>query len=165
MVEYINHPAYETIGFAASVNGAPAESFTGNYEYTKRKLDELDLENNILIAHNAQFDAAILAYRYNILPARMFCTAMGSRPYIVPHTDSMSLKNTTGYLGIGVKGTEVLNALGKRRADFTVDEMDKYMEYCRNDVDIMVPLYNYLIEDCAMPEEEQERRQEVSRQY
>ena len=36
--------------------------------------------------------------------------------------------------GIGQKGAEVLKALGKRRKDFTQQELRQYGEYCRNDV-------------------------------
>jgi DNA polymerase len=46
--------------------------------------------------------------------------------------------------GIGAKGTEVLNALGKRRADFTDEELSRYGDYCINDVELTYKLFGLM---------------------
>jgi len=46
--------------------------------------------------------------------------------------------------GIGTKGTEVLNALGKRRADFTDEELSRYGDYCINDVELTYKLFGLM---------------------
>ena len=45
---------------------------------------------------------------------------------------------------IGVKGTEVLDAKGKRRVDFTDEELDKYGDYCINDVELTYKLFGIM---------------------
>jgi DNA polymerase len=43
--------------------------------------------------------------------------------------------------GLGVKGNEVVNALGKGRLDFTPEELARYAEYCINDVELTHTLF------------------------
>ena len=45
------------------------------------------------------------------------------------------------YYEVGEKGTEVLNALGKRRLDFTEEELERYAQYCINDVELTYTLF------------------------
>jgi DNA polymerase len=56
-----------------------------------------------------------------------------------------SLKALAERYNLGVKGTEILNALGKRRLDFTDDELDSYGDYCINDVELTYKLFNRLL--------------------
>jgi hypothetical protein len=53
---------------------------------------------------------------------------------------------------LGEKGTEVVNALGKRRADFTDEELARYASYCINDVDLTYELFKCLAGDFPIPE-------------
>ena len=46
---------------------------------------------------------------------------------------------------VGVKGDEVLNALGKRRLDFTGEEISKYGDYCVNDVDLTHEIFTIML--------------------
>jgi DNA polymerase len=57
-------------------------------------------------------------------------------------TQSVSLANLSTLYGIGQKGTEVLDALGKHKQDFTKDEMDRYGQYCINDVELTHQLFH-----------------------
>lgn len=43
-----------------------------------------------------------------------------------------------------MKGEEVLNALGKRRVDFSFDQLHKYGEYCCNDVSLTWDIFNLM---------------------
>jgi DNA polymerase len=45
-----------------------------------------------------------------------------------------------------VKGTEVINALGKRRIDFTPQELARYGDYCVNDTELTYTLFNKLLD-------------------
>ena len=45
---------------------------------------------------------------------------------------------------MGVKGTEVVAAEGKRRKDFTKEELAAYGEYCKNDVDLTFKLWQQM---------------------
>ena len=58
-----------------------------------------------------------------------------------------SLKALASRYEIGEKGDEVINALGKRLADFSADDLDKYGAYCRNDVALTRRLFDILARD------------------
>jgi DNA polymerase len=54
--------------------------------------------------------------------------------------------------GLGEKGTEVIAAEGKRRQDFTKEELARYGEYCINDVELTYKLWKCL--SSAFPTDE-----------
>jgi DNA polymerase len=56
-----------------------------------------------------------------------------------------SLKALAERYGIGEKGTEVLNAIGKRRLDFGEAELARYGDYCINDVELTYKLFNKMV--------------------
>ena len=63
-----------------------------------------------------------------------------------------SLKALAKFYKLGVKGTEIENALGKRKSDFTKAQLDAYMEYCANDVELTYDLFKCLVRE--FPQEE-----------
>jgi DNA polymerase len=72
---------------------------------------------------------------------------------LVGANTSVSLKSLAEYFGIGEKGTEVVQALGKRRADFTPEELRRYGHYCVNDVELTRTLFDALV-DMGFPTDE-----------
>jgi DNA polymerase len=58
-----------------------------------------------------------------------------------------SLSALATYYGLGEKGTEVVNALGKRRVDFTAQDLAAYGEYCKNDCDLTLALSGKLYQN------------------
>jgi hypothetical protein len=44
------------------------------------------------------------------------------------------------------KGDEVVAALGKRRDDFTEEELERYGSYCRNDVELTYAIFQKMME-------------------
>jgi DNA polymerase len=63
-----------------------------------------------------------------------------------------SLAKLVQYYNLGEKGTEVLDAKGKRRADFSQAEIDAYGGYCINDVDLTYRLFQKLVPHFKLPE-------------
>ena len=61
--------------------------------------------------------------------------------------ETTSLKAVSEKYGIGQKGTEVVQALGKRREDFTPAELSRYGDYCVNDVDLTYKLFTIMAKD------------------
>jgi DNA polymerase len=55
-----------------------------------------------------------------------------------------SLAKASTYFGLGKKGTEVVNAIGKRRLDFQFSELHEYGNYCKNDVELTYALFKKL---------------------
>lgn len=143
---YIRDPQFEVIGFSYKIDQEPAKWVTGSNGEIAMALEELDIPNSYLICHNMAFDGAILAWRYNIMPKYYLDTLSMSRP-ITGLTVGGSLKALADKYGIGVKGIEVINALGKRRSDFTPGDLAKYGDYCNNDVELTWTLYNILKKD------------------
>ena len=141
--EYIRDPQFETIGVAVKRNNEPTEWFSGSKAQTKRWLDKWDWANSIAVAHNAMFDMAILNWCYAIRPKRIADTLSMLRAIDGPHAGNSLAKAVERY-GLGEKGTEVINALGKRRLDFTDEDLERYGEYCINDVELTQKLFEAL---------------------
>jgi len=140
---YIRDPQFQVIGFGYKVNDGETKWVTGTDEKIAMCLAALDIENSYLIAHNAAFDGAILSWRYGIKPKYYLDTLSMARP-ITGQTVGGSLAALAKKFGLGEKGTEVVKALGKRREDFSPEEMAEYGEYCKNDVQLTWNLYHIL---------------------
>ena len=149
--EYVRDPRFEAIGVSVKVDDEPAEWFSGTRKQTKAWLDRFDWANSIAIAHNAMFDMAIMNWRFDIRPKRIIDTLSMLRAIDGPDAGNSLAKAAERY-GLGVKGTEVVNALGKRRLDFTPEELAAYGDYCINDTEMTYKLAMKLLE--GFPKEE-----------
>ena len=140
---YVDDPRYETIGVAVKRNDEPTVWFSGTHEETKKWLKQFDWENSFALMHNALFDATILAWRFGIFPKVILDTLSMARAKHGVDAGGSLAKLAERY-GLGVKGTEVVDAMGKRRADFSEAELERYGEYCKNDVDLTYALFKQL---------------------
>lgn len=140
--EYIRDPRFEVIGVAVKVNNQPTEWASGTYREIKTWLRETFVWTDaFVLAHNALFDGAILSWRFDINPRGWLDTLCMGRALHGVEVGG-SLKALAERYGIGEKGTEVLNAIGKRRADFTPQELSRYGDYCINDVELTHKLFS-----------------------
>lgn len=131
--EYVRSPLFEAIGVSIKHNSGKTVWYP--QPEIERGLATVDWDNTFLLCQNTAFDAAILNWRYNRVPKRYLDTLCMSRA-LFPHDKSHSLAAQAKRFGIGEKGTEVANALGKRYKDFTAEELYWYGEYCVNDVEL-----------------------------
>ena len=138
--EYIRDDQFEVIGVAVKENKNDTVWFTGTHQEIKSFLDQYDFSNSFVVGHNMRFDGAILAWHFDIHPKGLMDT-MGMGQILHGLTESVSLKNMAILYNIGQKGTEVLDALGKHRADFRPNDLDNYGKYCINDVDLTYHLF------------------------
>ena len=139
--EYIRDPLFEVIGVSAKVNDGEAEWASGTHGELKAWLHQFDWENAMAIAHNAMFDGAILNWRFDIRPKVWVDTlCMGRALHGVEVSGSLAALAVRE--NVGEKGTEVLNALGKHRADFSPEQLARYGDYCINDVELTYKLFN-----------------------
>ena len=139
--EYIRDALFEVIGVAVKVDEGETQWFSGTMRGTKQWLDQFDWGNAVAIAHNAMFDMAILNWCFDIRPKRIVDTLSMLRALDGPDAGNSLAKAAERY-GLGAKGDEVVNALGKRRLDFTPQELGRYGQYCINDVEITRELFN-----------------------
>ena len=139
--QYIRDPKFEVIGVGVKVNDGPTDWYSG--ENPGRFLKSLNYRNRAILCHHTAFDGAILSWRFGIQPKFWFDTLSMARPL---HNLIVggSLKSLAAHYGLGAKGDEVIAAKGKRRKDFTPEELHAYGRYCCNDVDLTYNLFQIL---------------------
>ena len=141
--EYVRDRRFEVIGVGVKVDEGETEWFSGTEAQTKFWLGKFKWNESLVLAHNMMFDGAIMAWRFDINPKGWLDTLCMGRAVDGVEV-SGSLKNLAERYEVGEKGTEVVNALGKRRKDFSEEELARYGEYCRNDVELTYKLFNIL---------------------
>lgn len=138
--EYIRADEFEVIGVSVQVDDAEPVWFSGTMSDTEDWLKQFDWTNSVALAHNAMFDAAILSWCFNIKPKRWLDTlSMGRAVHGTEVGGSLAV--LAKHYELGVKGDEVVNAKGLRRADFPADQLTRYGEYCKNDVALTYQLF------------------------
>jgi DNA polymerase I-like protein with 3'-5' exonuclease and polymerase domains len=140
---YVDDTRFETIGVAVKKNDEETVWLSGTHEEIRNWLHSFDWRNSFLLAHNALFDATILAWRFGIYPKVILDTLSMARAVLGMDAGG-SLKALAERYELGVKGEEVIHAMGKRRIDFAEDELARYGEYCRNDVELTYALFKKL---------------------
>ena len=138
---YIRDKRFQVIGMAVKVNDTPTRWYES--DEVRGFLNSVDFSDKFILAHNTAFDGAILSWHYNIKPKFWLDTMSMARP---KHgmTIGCSLNALSKCYKLGEKGTEVLNALGKRLGDFTSEELKQYGQYCINDVELTYKLWTKL---------------------
>ena len=140
---YVRDPRFEVIGVSVKVNNGRTEWASGTHEQLKNYFSGFAWEDSMVLAHNTMFDGAILSWLFDIHPRVWADTLCISRAVHGVEVGG-SLKALAERYQIGVKGTEVLDAKGKRRVDFTDEELDKYGDYCINDVELTYKLFGIM---------------------
>jgi DNA polymerase len=149
--EYIRDDRFEAIGVGVKLNDEETAWFSGDMKATKEWLMQFPWDKSFLLAHNCMFDAAILSWRFGIKPKVLLDTLAMLRAVDGTEVGNSLAKAAERY-GLGVKGTEVVAAMGKRRADFTEAGLKQYGEYCKNDVKLTYDLFQILQANFQKPE-------------
>jgi DNA polymerase I-like protein with 3'-5' exonuclease and polymerase domains len=145
--EYIRSDLFEVIGVGVKINNQETEWASGTNEQIREWLQSnFEWERGFVLAHNTLFDGAILSWRFGINPRGWLDTLCMGRALHGVEVGG-SLKALTERYGLGEKGTEVVNALGKRRLSFSDAELAQYGDYCINDVELTYKLFNILSKD------------------
>ena len=143
--EYIRSPEFEVIGLSVKVNNGDTDWISGPFNAVKDYLhDNYDWKNSAVLAHNTLFDGAILSWLFDIHPKLYLDTLCMGRALHGTEVGG-SLKYLADMYGIGEKGNEVLNALGKHRTDFTEEELERYGDYCIQDVELTYKLFDIFL--------------------
>jgi DNA polymerase I-like protein with 3'-5' exonuclease and polymerase domains len=141
--QYIDDPQFEVIGVAVKKNSEPTVWCDGTTLKIEEFLAGFDFENAAVVAHNALFDMSILSWQFGIKPKLIIDTLSMARAVHGTEVGN-SLAKLAAYYELGEKGTEVVNALGKRRRDFSKEELNAYASYCVNDVELTYELFRRL---------------------
>ena len=149
--EYIRDARFQVIGVGIKIEKGETYWVTGSHQDIQEALDKIDWKNSALLCHNTQFDGAILSFRFNIIPG-LYLDTLGMARAIHGVDVGGSLAFLVEKYNLGVKGTEVVNAKGKRLEDFTTTELSAYAGYCINDVELTYKLFHILAPD--FPENE-----------
>lgn len=147
--EYIRDERFQAIGVGIKINDEETHWYTG--DQIKDELNKINWKDSALLCHNTQFDGAILSFRYDITPALYLDTLSMARA--IHGVDAGgSLAYLVEKYNLGLKGTEVIQAKGKRLEDFTTSDLAQYGEYCKNDVELTYKLFQILAQE--FPENE-----------
>ncbi len=140
--EYINDERFQVIGVAIKIDEEKTEWHAGE-EAVAKAIADIDWSNAMLLCHNTQFDGAILKWKFNAEPVGYLDTLCMARS--IHGVDAGgSLKALAERYALGEKGTEVLDAKGKRIEDFRDHELRQYGVYCKNDVKLTYELFKKL---------------------
>jgi DNA polymerase len=142
--EYVRDDRFEVIGVAVKVNDGETEWASGTHEQIKGWLEGFDWANSMAIAHNMMFDGFILSERFGIFP-KVYADTLSMGRAIHGVEVGGSLAVLAQRYNLGIKGDEVIAASGKNRADFTDEELDRYGDYCVNDVELTYKLFSAMI--------------------
>jgi DNA polymerase len=149
--EYIRDKRFEVIGVGVKFDGGETKWVTGTKDEIAKYLSTLPWDDSEVLCHNMLFDGAILSWIYGIKPKALRDTLCMARALHGVDVGG-SLASLALRYGIGVKGDEVVAAEGKRRLDFTKEELDQYGRYCVNDVDLTYNLWKLLAENFPQKE-------------
>ena len=141
--EYIRHERFQVIGVGIKIDDGETKWITGTHNAIKQELDTIDWKSSVLLCHNTQFDGGILSFIFNIIPAVYLDTLSMAR---AKHGVDVggSLAFLVEKYNLGRKGTEVVDAKGKRLEDFSVADLVQYGSYCKNDVELTYKLFQVL---------------------
>jgi len=138
--EYIRSPLFEVIGVSVKVNDGETEWASGSRKQLKDYLHSFDWANSMVLAHNNIFDGAILSWIFDIHPKALTDTLCMARALHGVEVGG-SLAVLAERYGLSEKGTEVVDAIGLRRSDFSRRQLSDYGDYCINDVEICYALF------------------------
>ena len=138
--EYVRDQRFEVIGVSIQVNDNEPAWCSGDHETLCQFLGSFDWGNSLALAHNAMFDGAILNWVFGIRPKGWLDTLSMGRALHGTEVGG-SLKVLASHYDVGVKGTEVEDAKGLRREDFTDTHLATYGEYCKNDVKLTYSIF------------------------
>ncbi len=143
--EYINDPRFQVIMVSVKVDNAPAVWKDAADPDFEQWLRAFPWEESVAVAHNGSFfDFLILGWVYGIFPKFYICTLLLARP-LAGERESSSLAKLAEKFGLPSKGTAIVMANGKRRADFSTSELREYGEYCAHDTDLCYDILLHLL--------------------
>jgi len=133
--EYIRDPRFEPLLMGYKLDHDKKQYSVVGKSNIQTLCDALDIENSMVLCHHAHFDGLILSHHFGHRPKIWLDTLSMARALHGTEVGG-SLKKLLEHYNVGItKGTEVVNALGKRLRDFNSQELENYRRYCMDDVE------------------------------
>lgn len=142
---YVRDPRFEIIGVSLKRGyKKPSIWFTGTHEAIIAFLDKhINWEQDAVLCHNAAFDGAITSWILNRNPKLWLDTMSMARPIHLKDI-GVSLAALAMHYKLGTKGNALIMSKGKRRKDFTPQEMRDFGSYACTDIDLTFGLFKTL---------------------
>jgi hypothetical protein len=146
--EYIRDPQFKVHCVGVRRAGQPTQVIWD--DDVAPFLRSVDWANSTLLCHHAQFDGAILAWHYGIIPSFYLCTMSMARALHAGITRA-SLDAVAGYYGVGNKLPNVLSKMKGHRV--IPDELRAQASaYTAMDVDLMWLINHTMLKCFPAPE-------------
>lgn len=151
--EYVRDPRFEATMVGLKIGRKPRRVVPG--PKIKAELAKIDWKTHSVLCHNVPFDGFILSDRYKIVPKRYYCTLSMARGL---HSNEIGagLDEVAQFYGRAGKIAGGIEAMKSKRYKDLVREglYERGAEYCGNDVDEMVGIFEQMI--AKMPADEVE---------
>lgn len=129
--EYIRDPRFKAFGLCAHELGSDQPIVWYGHDELADFVASIDWSRTAVLAHNAQFDVSILAWRYGAKPAFIFDSLSMARALRGVEVGN-SLAKLAEDFGLPAKGKAVHSTNGLE--DLTPEIEEELAEYCKHDV-------------------------------
>lgn len=136
MESYVRDPRFEVLGAGVRILGRGSTAWLEAWDFADW-VRRVDWSQATVVANNACFDCAILAWHFGARPRLIVDTMAWGR---LLHGEG-GLAALAARYGLGEKGHELVNVKGLRRADITQAAWERLGVYCRQDVDLTAGLF------------------------
>lgn len=141
--QYIRHPQFKAFGLAYKDLADDEPPVWVSHEDIPAWVESIDWDTTAVVAHNAQFDVAILSWVYGAKPCFIFDTLSMARALFGVEGGNSLAKLAERY-GLPPKGEAVNSSNGL--ADLSYEVEQELAEYCKHDV----TLCQHILEKLAM---------------
>ena len=141
--QYIRHPQFKAFGLAYKDLADDEPPVWVSHDDIPAWVESIDWDTTAVVAHNAQFDVAILSWVYGAKPCFIFDTLSMARALFGVEGGNSLAKLAERY-GLPPKGEAVNSSNGL--ADLSYEVEQELAEYCKHDV----TLCQHILEKLAM---------------
>ena len=148
MSEYIRDPRFKAHGLGyhyLDAGESVGETTWVSHGDVAAFLAGVEWDSTALLCHNTAFDGLILSHHYGHIPTYYLDTLSIARG-LHDHSIGAGLDEVAEHYGLGGKVTGVLESVKGKRI-LTLDEEIHLASYCINDVDVMIRIFERMIEN------------------
>ena len=139
--EYIRDPRFKAFGLCAHELGSAEPIVWHSHDELADFVASIDWSRTAVLAHNAQFDVSILAWRYGVQPAFIFDSLSMARALRGVEVGN-SLAKLAEDFGLPAKGKAVHSTNGLKELTPAIEE--ELAEYCKHDVFLCEQIFSKL---------------------